>query len=289
MSSESATPLINLPRSRLGEGPIWDHVNETLYWVDINGDRVHMYKPKDGYVNSIKLGPMPSCIALNSDGNLVVTIKNKVILVNPNNGVILKTLANVDEGADNRFNDCRCDPFGRLVAGTMYMPMPRKPQASLYIIDHDLSVRRLLSGVMVSNGLTWSLDGSIMYYIDSPTRRVAVYGYDVKHGELTGLRDVIDLSNLQGNPDGMTIDSSGYLWIALWGGGRVIRVNPFNKTIINSITVNARYTSSCTFGGGDLSTLFISTAMGEPPLEYEGYLFTTSTNVKGVRQYMCRY
>ncbi|WP_291766775.1 SMP-30/gluconolactonase/LRE family protein [Caldivirga sp. UBA161] len=287
MSSESAIPLVNLPRSKLGEGPIWDYRRGVLYWVDINGDGIHMYRPKDGYVKSIKLGPMPSCIALNNDGNLVVTIKNKVILVNPDDGSILRTLTTVDEGVDHRFNDCRCDPLGRLVAGTM--SIPRKPNASLYILDQDLNIKRLLSGVTVSNGLTWSLDGSIMYYIDSPTRRVAVYNYDVKHGELSGLRDVIDLSSLQGNPDGMTIDSEGYLWIALWGGGRVIRVNPFNKAITDSIIVNARYTSSCTFGGGDLTTLFISTAMGEPPLEYEGYLFTTNTNVKGVRQYMCKY
>ncbi|WP_291999086.1 SMP-30/gluconolactonase/LRE family protein [Caldivirga sp.] len=289
MNSESAIPLVNLPRSRLGEGPIWDYTRGVLYWVDINGGYVHMFRPMDGFTRSIKIDQMPSCIALNNDGNVIVTVKDRVIVLNPDNGSVVRTLVTIDEGPDNRFNDCRCDPLGRLVAGTMYMPMPRKPQASLYIIDHDLKVRRLLSGVMVSNGLTWSGDGSTMYYIDSPTRRIAIYNYDVKGGELMGLRDVIDLSSMQGNPDGMTIDSEGYLWVALWGGGRVIRVNPVNKTIAGSVAVNARYTSSCTFGGGDLSTLFISTAMGETPLEYEGYLFRVDLKVSGVRQYTCNY
>lgn len=289
MLKSQPTPLRHLPRSLLGEGPIWDYRTGTLYWVDINGGWLHAYRPRDGYTKSIRVGPFPSCVALNEDGNLVVTLKDRVVLLDPERGSILRVLATVDEGADNRFNDCRCDPAGRLLAGTMNMPMPRKPTASLYVLDLDLKVRRLLGGVTVSNGLTWSLDGSTLYYIDTPTRRIAVYSYDVKDGSITGVKGYIDLSAVQGNPDGMTIDSEGYLWVAMWGGGRVIRVEASSGKVVYTISADARYTSSCTFGGGDLSTLFISTAMGEAPLENEGYLYRVDVGVRGVRQNLCKY
>ena len=217
--------LYNAPRSLLGEGPIWLPEPGVLYWVDIFDDRIHSLRLSDGFVKSIKVGPYPSCVMPNDDGNLVVTIKDKVILVNPEDDSVIRTLATVNEGAGNRFNDCKCDPMGRLVAGTMDMG-EKNLTGSLYILDSG-GLRRILSSVTISNGIAWSLDGSIMHYIDSPTRRVAAYDYDVKHGELEGLRDVIDLSSQPGLPDGITIDSEGNLWVALWGGGRVVRFNPF--------------------------------------------------------------
>ena len=281
--------LGNVPRSMLGEGPIWLPESGVLYWVDIFGDRIHSLRLSDGFVKSIKVGPYPSCVMPNDDGNLVVTIKDKVVLVDPINGSVIRTLATVNEGAGNRFNDCKCDPMGRLVAGTMDMN-ERSPIGSLYILDSG-GLRRILGSVTISNGIAWSSDASVMYYIDSPTRRISVFKYNVSEGALEGLIKHIDLSNMPGLPDGMTIDSEGYLWVALWGGGRVVRVNPINDNVVEQIELPAQYTTSCTFGGVDLKTLFVTTAMDESRQTSgpDGYVFSINLNVKGTVVNKCRF
>ena len=273
----------------MGEGPIWLPDTGELYWVDILGDRVHSYRLSDGRVNSIKIGPYPSCVMPNEDGNLVVTIKDKVVLVNPQNGSIIRTLATVNEGVNNRFNDCKCDPMGRLVAGTMDMN-EKSPTGSLYVLD-TAGLRRIWSSVTISNGIAWSRDGSIMYYIDSPTRKITIFKYNVNEGTLEGPIDYIDLSSFPGLPDGMTIDSEGYLWVALWGGNKVLRINPNNHSVTDQIELPVQYITSCTFGGNDLRTLFITTAMSEggQVSDLDGYVFSINVNVKGTVINKCKF
>ncbi|WP_291766232.1 SMP-30/gluconolactonase/LRE family protein [Caldivirga sp. UBA161] len=290
MASGLSKPMVlsNVPRSILGEGPIWLPEPGVLYWVDIFGNRVHSYRLSDGSVNSINVGPYPSCVMPNDDGNLIVTIKDKVILVNPSDGSVVRTLATINEGPGNRFNDCKCDPMGRLVAGTMDMS-ERNPTGSLYILD-SRGLRRILASVTISNGIAWSSDGSVMYYIDSPTRRVTVFKYDKSEGALEGTIGYINLSSLPGVPDGMTIDSEDYPWVALYGGGRVIRINPNTRSVVEQVELPAQYTTSCTFGGSDLRTLFITTATDRSRQTSgpDGYVFSLNLNVKGTVVNKCR-
>ncbi|MGC8570541.1 MAG: SMP-30/gluconolactonase/LRE family protein [Caldivirga sp.] len=281
--------LSNAPRSILGEGPIWLPDTGVLYWVDILGDRVHSYRLSSGVAESIKVGPYPSCVMPNDDGNLVVTVKDRVILVNPRDGSVIRTLATVNEGAGNRFNDCKCDPMGRLVAGTMDMG-ERNPTGSLYILD-SAGLRKILGSVTISNGIAWSGDGSVMYYIDSPTRRVTVFKYSKGEGALDGVIGYFDLSSFPGVPDGMTIDSEGYPWVALYGGGRVLRINPVNGNVVDQVELPAQFTTSCTFGGVDLKTLFITTATDRSRQTSgpDGYVFSLNLNIKGTVVNKCRF
>lgn len=278
-----ATSIPRSPRSLLGEGPIWDHNIKILYWVDILGGRIHIYRPSSNEFSSIDVGEIVSCVAPAGPRDLIATLKNKIVLIR--DGKIHSTLAEIREPEKNRFNDCKCDSRGRLWAGTMDME-EKSPSGSLYVFESGKGIRRVLGGVTISNGISWSLDNRLMYYIDSPRKRVEVYEYDIEEGNLLGLIDTIDLSRYNGIPDGMTIDSKGNLWIAIWGAGRVVNIDPKTKEVLNEISVPAPFTSSCTFGGEDLRTLYITTASnkvkGLEEGEYDGFLYQVRLDIRGV-------
>lgn len=162
----------------------------------------------------------------------------------------------------------------------------REPSGSLYVLDPSGTVRKVLSGVTISNGIVWSLDNKFMYYIDSPTRKIMVFRFDLDKGELMNKAMDIDLSRHEGIPDGMTIDSEGYLWVAMYGGGRVLRIDPGKRVVIDEVDVPVSYTTSCTFGGGDgLMSLYITTARNYPrEVEREGddgKVFIANTEIRG--------
>ena len=118
---------------------------------------------------------------------------------------------------NNRFNDGKVDPEGRLWAGTM--GIDEAPNVgSLYRLNRNLSADKLFDQVSVSNGMVWTSDQKTFYYIDSPTRRVDVFDCDMAAGTLSNRRTAFELPEGMGYPDGMCIDDEGMLWVALWQG-----------------------------------------------------------------------
>jgi sugar lactone lactonase YvrE len=160
-----------------------------------------------------------------------------------------------------RFNDGKCDPLGRFWAGTMDMD-EKGPLGSLYMLNHQHQLTRQWLGVTVSNGLAWDMSGKqpTFYYIDSPTRQVVAFDYEPDTGSLSNRRVAIAIPDGEGFPDGMTIDSEGALWIALWQGWGVVRYNPKTGERLGKIEIPVEKVTSCTFGGPDLNDLFITTA-----------------------------
>jgi len=167
------------------------------------------------------------------------------------------------EKIGNRFNDGKCDPRGRFVAGTLEILEKNGPLGALYVLDTDLSVRTLLpSGqTTISNGLAWSSDGKTLYYIDSPLKRVDAFDYNLDTAELSNRRTIITIEN--GYPDGMTIDTEGMLWIAHWQGSCVTRWNPNNGKLLRTVNLPVSKVTSCCFGGKNLDVLYITTASYE--------------------------
>ena len=167
----------------------------------------------------------------------------------------------------------------------------REPVGSLYCLDTDLTVRKVLDKVTVSNGLAWSPDNTKMYYIDTATRKVVSFDYDLSSGNIKNKREVISIPEDTGKPDGMTIDEDGMLWIAHWGGYRVSRWNPKTGQLLQKVSVPAAQTSSCVFGGQNRSELFITTArtgLDQEELKkypYSGGLFRVKTGVRGCPTY----
>ena len=192
-----------------------------------------------------------------------------------------------DAAPNTRFNDGKCDPFGRLWIGTM--DKNAKPyQGKLYRLDGQKWVG-ILDNISISNGLAWSPDQRTMYYID--TFEQAVYGFDFDgvSGEISQKRIVVTISDSMGSPDGMTVDSTGKLWIALWGGSGVACFDPQTGQLLGKIEVPALNVTSCEFGGPDLKTLIISTAregLSEEQLKQyplSGKVFFVYTPFRGLK------
>jgi sugar lactone lactonase YvrE len=191
-----------------------------------------------------------------------------------------------DEPANNRFNDGKCDPRGRFLAGTMDMG-ETDPNGSLYSFNGQ-SVTKLFGNVTISNGLTWSPDYKTLYYIDTPTHEVKAFDYDMETGTIDNMRVVVQLSDSLGHPDGMTSDTQGNLWIAMWGGAQVTKWNPNSGQLLDRIPVPAKNVSCCVFGGENRNELFITSArvgLYEDTLQQyplTGGVFRLETNVEGM-------
>jgi sugar lactone lactonase YvrE len=187
----------------------------------------------------------------------------------------------------NRFNDGKCDPAGRFLAGSMD-DAEIAATGSLYSLVPDGTLKTLLTGLGISNGLAWSPDGRTFYHIDTPTRRVTAYDYDLQTGELANPRPAVSVPPELGWPDGMTCDAQGKLWVAMWGGAKLTRWDPGTGRLLAEIPFPALNVSACTFGGADLDELYVTTArkgmsaeqLARHPLS--GGLFRVKTEVQGM-------
>ena len=274
-------------RALLGEGPAWDSANQRLYWIDIFSGHLHIFDPAIRLDKIIDMGYWLGCVAPMRSGGVILGLKNGLAscdLVNSN----LTWIANPESVLPgNRFNDGKCDPFGRFLAGTMDNT-EENPSGSLYSLSSDLVVRTLITGVRISNGLTWSPDYKVMYYIDTPTSQVKAYDYDFVSGEIANPRIAITIPSEMGWPDGMTSDVNGNLWVALWGGAAVSVWNPSTGFLVEKIDIPAKNVTSCAFGGKDQNELYVTTArkgldsatLGAYP--HTGGLFRIQTNVTGM-------
>ena len=272
-------------KATLGEGPVWDAKSQTLYWIDILEKRIYA-----GTELLVQLDQFIGCLAPRPNGNLLIALSggdgiSSFVELQPDSSQ-QTVLATLSESANTRFNDGKCDPAGRFIAGTMDVN-EKDPIGSVYSFDGK-QVTKLFSGVTISNGLTWSPDHRTFYYIDTPTRKVQAFDYDIATGQITNPRTAIQVPDSLGWPDGMTSDTDGNLWIALWGGAQVTKWNPHTGQLLEQIPVPALQTSSCIFGGKDMNELFITSArkgLSEADLKkypLSGGLFKVITKVTGM-------
>lgn len=259
----------------LGEGPVWH--DGALWFVDIEARALSRYANAD--VTAFDAGQRIGFAVPTDENDWIVGLQTGLARWSPGNDEPVIFASPEPGKPDNRFNDAKADPKGRLYAGTMHMPCT-EPTGTLYRLDERPIP--VVSGVTISNGLAWHEPSASMYYIDTPTRRVTRYDWNADTGDITNPHTAIHFDESQGSPDGMTIDRDGNLYIAMWGGSAVLVVDPLAGTIIETIAVNAPHVTSCTFGGPDLTTLFITTAragLSADQLEANprsGDLFTTT-------------
>jgi sugar lactone lactonase YvrE len=243
----------------LGEGPVWDTKQKRIFWIDILKGEIQYFYPDSNEHRMCKLGQMLGAIAFKRSGGMIAALKGGFATIDLNNGT-MQLISEVETDLpDNRFNDGKCDPAGRFWAGTM--SISNTPNAgSLYVLEKDLTVNTKIIGVTCSNGMAWSPDHNTLYYIDTPTRNVVAYNYDVLNGNITNMRVVINIPKGKGYPDGMTIDNEGMLWVALWSGWNVIRYNPYTGKQLHQITLPVSQVTSCVFGGDTMEDLYITSA-----------------------------
>ncbi|MBT8367455.1 MAG: SMP-30/gluconolactonase/LRE family protein [Deltaproteobacteria bacterium] len=270
----------------LGEGSLWDHRRNWLYWVDIIDRKVNIYDPATGNNRVLKVAQDVGTVVSDTSGNLVLALRDGFARLDIKSGEIVMIAEQKVPG--NRFNDGKCDPAGRFWAGTMAYDQ-NEGAAALYCLDTDLSVRRMIDNVTISNGLVWTSDMRCFYFIDTPTCEVAAFDYDVDSGNISNRKAVIKIDENLGYPDGMTIDEEDMVWIAHWGGGTVTRWNPRSGELLDTIKVpHASLVTSCAFGGPDLNELFITTATVDLNKEQRklqtlaGSIFRIQLDVRGV-------
>ena len=274
-----------------GEGPVWNAREGVLYWVDIVACALHVLDPETGRERVVATGEMPGAVAPRSAGGVVAALRNGFAFIDTAEGTV-SPIRDPEAHLDgNRFNDGKCDPAGRFWAGTCSLNCDVPGAGSLYRLEPDLTVRKALNNLTISNGLAWSPDGRTMYFIDTPTFEVWAFDYDAETGAIANRRTSVSVPQQAGYPDGMTVDAEGMLWVAHWGSGCVCRWNPDTGRRMQTLEFPATNVSSCTFAGGDLEVLYVTTsrlgmdeqALREQPLA--GGLFRVEPGVRGAETF----
>lgn len=266
-------------RSQWGESPIW--WQGVLYYVDINGQKVHCYDPANGRERSWEIGQRVGTVVPRVNGGLIIAGDHGMYFLNEETSALTLITDPESDKPDNRFNDGKCSPDGRFFAGTISLTR-KTGDAKLYRLDPDLSLHEAFGPVTTSNGIVWSADAKTVYYIDTPRRDVLAFDYD--RGNLLNPRTVISTGHIDASPDGMTIDENGNLWIAFCHGGCVSCFDPSNGDELHRIALPCLETTACAFGGPDLADLFVTTGIHKTAKEeHAGRLFVIrGLNTKGV-------
>ncbi len=243
--------------AEVGEGPLWDSDTQELIFIDVTQGGIHRFSLANQGLTSLKIGMHIGAVGLMDSVHFIAAVRDGFATINRSTGEInyVKKVL-FDQGI--RFNDGKCDPFGNFLAGTMRYE-PKMGTAQLYSLDSSGVVKSLLTGVGLSNGLTWDASGRKLFYIDTLTRQIAEFHYDQDLGIVGERRVLYEFPKDSGSPDGMTIDAEGYLWVALWGGSRVVRISPTGE-LISELRLPVSQPTSVIFGGRNLDKLFITSA-----------------------------
>lgn len=274
-------------KNTLGEGPHWDHNQKILYWVDILKKRLYQYQQSERKYIYHQFEQYIGSAVPSGSGTMIMAMQNGIYEYELETRKLTKITDPEEDKENNRFNDGKCDPAGRFWAGTMDLDA-KKGSGTLYRLDRNGNIDPMVSQVSISNGLAWSPDKKYMYFIDTPTNQVAIYHYEDQTGDISFYKVGVKIPTEMGSPDGMTIDNEGMIWVALWGGAKVTRWNPFSGELLEEVHVPAINVTSCTFGGENLDELYITTAntdMSKGDLERypnAGGLFMVKTNAKGM-------
>ncbi|MEM7650021.1 MAG: SMP-30/gluconolactonase/LRE family protein [Cyanobacteria bacterium P01_A01_bin.70] len=276
---------VSAVRARLGEGPIWDAQRQVLHWVDIYNRRVHTFDPATATDTLIEVDTVVSGLFLTAENSLILAQENGLGQLDLNTQQVTPLVEIEADLPNNRLNDGRCDSRGRLWIGTMNND--EQPQANLYRYDPRQGLQRMETALSISNGLGWSPDQQTFYLTDTPRKTIYAYRFEVENGTLSDRQPLIKLEQEPFYPDGLTIDAEGCIWSAMWNGGCVIRFDADGHEI-RRVNLPVPLVTSCTFGGPELTDLYITTAsagMSQAELKqyYQaGDLFCVPTNVQGL-------
>lgn len=304
MAAKYSVEQLPSPLSQLGEGPVWDADTQSLYYVDIMGAAILRYDYAENKTYSATIDdvtPISMIILIQGKpGQYVLGVGNKLTLVSwdgrSEKAKFVKHVYDLGESEKHvRFNDGKVDPQGRLYAGTMRLEtlgdIFEQKEGKLYRFDGKVNGKfyEQKREISVSNGLTWDEKTNKFYYIDSAA--LDVKEFDVlTNGDLrneTVLYDLrVDGKNPGYVPDGMTSDAEGFLYVATWGGSKLMKINPKTKKVEQEIEIPAEQVTSASFGGPQLDELFVTTAHTNNKASPAGALFKVSgLGVKGKEMY----
>jgi sugar lactone lactonase YvrE len=271
-------------RARLGEGPWWDPEAERLLWVDIPEGLIHAHSPATGETATVSLEQPVGFVVGTETGGYLAGTETGLVGLDSNlepTGVVASP---PDLPGVRRINDGACDPAGRVLFGTV--DPTGVSSGTLWSFAPDGSMTPVVAAVAMSNGLGFSPDHRRLYYVDSATRRVDSFAYDVDAGTATHRETLIRVPE-PGLPDGLAVDSLGNVWVAIWGTGEVSCVTPTGRRVA-TVRVPVARTSSCAFGGPALDRLYITTARADDATDpgnegpLDGAVFVADVGATGV-------
>lgn len=266
--TDTPHPISNV-LAELGEGPLWDDHTGVLWFVDILGRHIHCFDPTTSATRSLTVSQEIGAVVPTRDGGLLAAVRDGIAIVDTETGALELVAPIETDLPENRMNDAKCDPHGRLWAGTMAFDAATSA-GTLYRYDHTGAVTPILDGLTISNGLAWTADHRTMYFVDS-AHGVDAFDFNLDAGTVANRRRHITIAADLGLPDGISIDTEDHLWIAIWGGSRVQRYRP-DGTLDLEVGLPVSQVTSVTFGGATLQDLYITTArtgLSEHQLESE--------------------
>ena len=271
---------------KIGENPLWNSEEGMVYWEDIHTGRIFRFDPVSGIHETVYEGDVVGGFTIQADGALLLFMENGSVKVF-RDGSLTTVVEEIPEERGTRFNDVIADPEGRVFCGTM--PGKDHP-ASVYRLDRDGSITKVIEGVGLSNGMGFTPDLEKLYHTDTRKRTIYLYEYNRSSGAL-GKRSVfVRTPEGEGRPDGMTVDTEGCVWSARWDGGCIVRYSTGGEEILH-IPFPVKKVSSLTFGGRDYADLYITTAGGDNRKEEgreAGALFRVKTAIQGVGELRSR-
>lgn len=289
--------LLKNATTTIGESPHWDESSRCLFYVDIQSNDVHRWNSVTGKDDKIHFdGHVGFVVPCSKDG-FIIGLETR--LCHYDMGTKKTTfLYEVDKGTRHRFNDAKCDPKGRLWAGTIgfvhtiKVPLSVEDTGHLYSLETNGCFRKHLDDINISNGMAWTRDTKTMYYIDTIPRKVYAFDFDIEAGKISNKKIAVDLAvkpiEEYGYPDGMTIDVEGMIWVAGLCSHKIFRFNPKTGEEISSIKFPTPQITSCCFGGKNFDELYVTSAAettkeGKKKYPLSGSIFkVTGLGVKGL-------
>ena len=266
----------------VGESPLWRAETRTLFMVDIHGRRIRSIDWVSGAVSDWVMRQQTGALLLEKNGELMACMEDGIYRVDSAGNA--RPLFAPMPLAGPRFNDVKVGPDGRIYGGTIHY----EGNGAFYAIEPDGRMRTLLTGVGNANGLDWDTERNLFYFVDTPTMCVFRFHFDPVLGNITHREIVRKFSPDEGNPDGMTMDAQGKLWIALWGGGHALRIDPDTGATLDEICLPVSNISCVAFAGNDLDEMVITTSAHNTILRQEpmaGAVFRVKVETPGRPQW----
>ncbi|MBN2257781.1 MAG: SMP-30/gluconolactonase/LRE family protein [Anaerolineaceae bacterium] len=282
----SAIEVFSDSHDLLGESPRWHPSENRLYWVDIEAGSIHSQSAQEASPLTHQVEMKVGCLAFERSGAMLLATSRGIQRWNANRSVLTLLADPEVDKSEARFNDGLVDAAGRFWAGTM---TETDASSALYCLDTNLDLRTMTSGITISNGIGWNPENNLMYFTDTMKRTIWRYDFDLATGTLSNQRPFLEFSG-EGLPDGLAVDTEGNVWVVLCGGG-CIQVHAPTGQQLDLLRFPTRCITACTFGGDDLSDLYVTSSRVLLPSEelardtLAGNVFRLSTHAHGLQDH----
>jgi sugar lactone lactonase YvrE len=247
-------------RNVIGEGPVWHSQEECLYWVNfIEQFQILRFTPQTRHMDVFETGVPVMALGIRKVGGFIAATGKGIARWDAQRKTLEPFCEPLASQSSCRFNDAATDSRGRFWVGTLNDANPKGPDGELFCVQGDGSWQVMDKNITVANGIGWSPDRKIMYFTDSFRYSIYAYDFGADAGTITNRRTFVQTSPDAGIPDGLTVDSEGFVWSAFWGGWKVVRYNPEGK-VDREYRLPVPNPTSCAFGGKRLDELYITSA-----------------------------